>query len=221
MPSSLPTRTRAVSPALHAPLAMAVAATLLLQLPSVADAQQRRDWPPQHRHTAPQLSIEAGGLFSTHRGSALGEVSDGTGFDVMGSIGSGMFSLGGGYQRQSHRRAGDGDAVVSGAFIEPRLATPFAVGNFTPYLFARGARLTRRVSGGTAERTVSGTAIGGGLGTLFWLAPNIQLNTSLLWQDLRFERAAEVSIPELPRRVNGAQWGLRAGVVVGFDHWGR
>jgi hypothetical protein len=140
----------------------------------------------------------------------------------MGSVGSGMFSLGGGYQRQAHRRIDGGDAVVSGAFIEPRLALPLAAGNFTPYVFGRGARLARRVSGSPAEPTVNGTAIGGGFGTLFWLAPNVQLNTSILWQDLRFDRANGLDLPVIQdRRVEGSQWGLRAGVTIGFDNWGR
>lgn len=201
--------------------APALTITLLGVVPIVAEAQTRRDWPPQHRRERPQLAIEAGGLFSSQRGEPLGPVGDGTGFDVMGSIGSGMFSLGGGYQYQSHRRATSGNVVVDGAFLEPRIALPLAVGNFTPYVFARGARLTRRVheaAQGDEERAVSGTAVGGGLGTLFWLAPNIQLNTSLLWQDMRFDRAS--ALP-LSARAVGSQWGVRAGLTLGFDRWGR
>lgn len=197
-----------------------IAASMLLAIP--LDAQQRRAGPPQHRRERPALSLEVGGLFSSQTGEALGPVGDGTGFDIMGSIGSGMFSLGGGYQRQAHRRSTGGDAVVSGAFIEPRLALPLAAGNFTPYVFGRAARLTRRVSMSPDEPTVNGTAIGGGFGTLFWLAPNVQLNTSLLWQNLRFDRAAGLDLPVITSsRVDGSQWALRAGVTVGFDNWGR
>jgi hypothetical protein len=186
------------------------------------EAQQRRAGPPQHRRERPALSLEVGGLFSSQTGDALGTVGDGTGFDIMGSIGSGMFSLGGGYQRQAHRRSIGGDAVVSGAFIEPRLALPLAAGNFTPYVFARGARLTRRVSGSPGEPTVNGTAIGGGIGTLFWLAPNVQLNTSLLWQDLRFDHATGLELPVIrSERAEGSQWAIRAGLTIGFDNWGR
>lgn len=202
--------------------APAFALALLGVVPADVNAQSRRDWPPQHRRERPQLALEASGLFSSQRGEPLGSVGDGTGFDVMGSIGSGMFSLGGGYQYQTHRRTTSGNVVVDGAFLEPRLALPLAVGNFTPYVFARGARLTRRVhdaAQGDEERAVSGTAVGGGLGTLFWLAPNIQLNTSLLWQDMRFDRAS--ALPLSPIRASGSQWGVRAGLTVGFDRWGR
>ena len=206
------------------PVAVAALAVVsLIVLPTVADAQSQRSWPPQHRRERPQLALEASGFFSTQRGEPLGAVGDGSGFDVMGSIGSGMFSLGGGYQYQTHRRLTSGSAVVDGAFIEPRIAMPLAVGNFTPYVFARGARLTRRVHDtaiGDEERTVSGTAVGGGFGTLFWLAPNIQLNTSLLWQDMRFDRASQLPILS-NSRAEGSQWGLRAGLTLGFDNWGR
>lgn len=198
----------------------ALASALLLV--TSLDAQPRRAEPPQHRRERPALSLEAGGLFSSQTGDALGPVGDGTGFDIMASVGSGMFSLGGGYQRQAHRRAIGGDAVVGGAFIEPRIALPLAVGNFTPYVFARGARLTRRVSDAPDEPTVNGTAIGGGFGTLFWLAPNVQLNTSLLWQDLRFDRSVGLELPVIQSpRVEGSQWSIRAGITIGFDNWGR
>jgi hypothetical protein len=210
----MPTRTTA--------LASLLLASLLL--PAIADAQRRgRDWPPQQRRERPMLAIEGGGLFSSQTGEALGNVGDGTGFDVMASVGSGLFSIGGGYQRARHPIANlGGDATVGGGFIEPRLATAFSVGNFTPYLFGRAARLTRRASALADEPDVTGTALGGGVGTLFWLAPNLQLNSSLLWQELRFDRAAGLSSPILSsNRVNGTQWSLRAGLSVGFDRWGR
>ena len=185
------------------------------------EAQHRRSDPPQLRRERPSLALDVGGLFSSQSGDALGPVGDGSGFDIMASVGSGMFSLGGGYQRQAHRHIDGGDAIVSGAFIEPRLALPLAVGNFTPYVFGRGARLTRRASG-TLEPTINGTAIGGGLGTLFWLAPNVQLNTSVLWQDLRFDRGSGLDSPVIHSgRAEGSQWGVRAGVTIGFDSWGR
>lgn len=172
------------------------------------------------------FSLDGGGLFTTLRGNALGNIGDGSGFDVMASVGSGVFSVGAGFQRTYHSRpANNEDVVVEGGFIEPRLALPFSTGNFTPYGLARVARLTRRPpdSGpGSAEPSVRGTALGLGAGTLFWLASNVQINTAIMWQDLRFDRAEGLELPVgSVARVTGSQWGLRAGLMIGFDNWGR
>jgi hypothetical protein len=157
-------------------------AVATVSIATVVEAQRRREPVPQLRRERPMLAFEASGLFSSVRGQALGTAGDGTGFDVMASVGSGMFALGGGYQRSSHARVGStNSAIVDGFFIEPRLALPLATGNFTPYVFGRAARLTRALESGTDEPRVS-TAIGGGLGTYFWLAENVQLNSAILWR---------------------------------------
>lgn len=215
-------------PNIRIPRARVVVPSLLLavatvSIATVVEAQRRREPVPQLRRERPMLAFEASGLFSSVRGQALGTAGDGTGFDVMASVGSGMFALGGGYQRSSHARVGStNSAIVDGFFIEPRLALPLATGNFTPYVFGRAARLTRALESGTEEPRVKGTAIGGGLGTYFWLADNVQLNSAILWQDLRFDRASGRTLPVLPPvRVDGSQWAIRAGLSVGFDHWGR
>lgn len=209
-------------------------AALVLALPLVSalvaaplDAQQRRRGSvPQHRREPPMFALDAGGLFTSIRGNALGNVGDGTGFDVMASVGSGIFSLGAGYQRSWHSRPGnEDDVIVDGAFIEPRLALPFAVGNFTPYVLGRASRLTRRppdTGVGSTEPKVKGTALGLGAGTLFWLTSNVQINTAIMWQDLRFDRAQGLTGPVgSASRVTGSHWGLRAGLTIGFDEWGR
>lgn len=195
----------------------------LLLWSTAAEAQRRREPVPQLRRERPMLALEAGGLFSSVRGDALGTAGDGTGFDVVASIGSGMFALGAGYQRSTHGRAGtNNDAIVDGFFIEPRLALPVATGNFTPYVFGRAARLTRELDSGDDEPRVNGTGLGAGVGTYFWLAENVQLNTAVLWQDLRFDRSSGLSLPLLgSSRVEGSQWAIRAGLSVGFDRWGR
>jgi len=168
------------------------------------------------------LALEATGLFSSVKGQALGTVGDGAGFDVMASVGSGMFALGAGYQRSTHTLLGQSNrrALVDGAFIEPRLALPLAAGNFTPYVFGRAARLARSLENSGGEPRLRGSAIGGGIGTYFWLANNVQLNSALLWQDLRFDQPA--TRPNVAvARADGSQWALRAGLSVGFDNWGR
>jgi hypothetical protein len=193
---------------------------LLLSLASTAEAQRHREPVPQLRRERPMLSLEATGLFSSVKGQALGTAGDGAGFDVMASVGSGMFALGAGYQRSTHTLVSQSSkrAIVDGAFIEPRLALPLATGNFTPYVFARAARLERSIENSGTEPRLRGSAIGGGVGTYFWLANNVQLNSALLWQDLRFDRAATSANVA---RADGAQWAIRAGLSVGFDNWGR
>jgi hypothetical protein len=194
---------------------------------SSLDAQtRRRSYPSQARREPPAFAIDAGGLFTSLRGDALGNVGDGTGFDVMGSIGSSVFSLGAGYQRSWHSRPGnEDDVIVDGGFIEPRLALPFAHGNFTPYVLGRAARLTRRppnAGAGSGEPKVNGTALGLGAGTLLWIAENVQINTAIMWQDLRFDRAQGLTTPGGgTARVSGSHWGLRAGLTLGFNDWGR
>lgn len=204
-----------------------LALPLLAALALPADAQtRRRGYPSRARREPPSFAIDAGGLFTSVRGDALGNVGDGTGFDVMGSIGSDIFSLGAGYQRSWHSRPGnEDDVIVDGGFIEPRLALPFAHGNFTPYVLGRAARLTRRPPNagvGSNEPKVNGTALGLGAGTLLWLAENVQINTAIMWQDLRFDRAQGLSVPAGgTSRVTGSHWGLRAGLTLGFNDWGR
>jgi hypothetical protein len=191
---------------------------------SPLDAQTRRRYPPQSRREPPSFAIDAGGLFTSLRGDALGNVGDGTGFDVMASLGSSIFSIGAGYQRSWHSRPGnEDDVIVDGGFLEPRLALPWAAGNFTPYVMGRAARLTRRppdTGVGSGEPKVNGTALGLGAGTLLWLAENVQINTAIMWQDLRFDRAQGIPTGGTTR-VSGSQWGLRAGVTLGFNDWGR
>lgn len=216
------------------PRQLSRALTIALALPLVSsllaaplDAQQRRrSSVPQQRREPPMFALDAGGLFTSLRGDALGNVGDGTGFDVMASIGSGIFSLGAGYQRSWHGRPGnEDDVLVDGGFVEPRIALPFAVGNFTPYVLGRASRLTRRPPDngiGSTEPKVNGTALGVGAGTLFWLASNVQINTAIMWQDLRFDRAQGLTGPVgTANRATGSHWGLRAGLTIGFDEWGR
>lgn len=205
------------------PLLSALVATATFSSP--LEAQRRRGSYSSSRRERPMFALDGGGLFTTLRGNALGNIGDGTGFDVMGSIGTGIFSVGGGYQRTFHSRPNNNDDVtVDGGFIEPRLALPIARGNFTPYALLRAGRLTRRPPEngvGSTEPTVKGTALGLGAGTLFWLASNVQLNTSIMWQDLRFDRAEGINVPAgNSNRATGSHWALRAGLMIGFDDWG-
>ncbi len=199
-----------------------VAALALLgvtALPFDAFAQDR-SWPPQYRRDRAQFALEASGALASLRGQAIGSATDGTGFDVMASVGVSVLSLGGGYQRSTHSLGSD-NAVVQGVFFEPRIALPLVARNFTPFIYGRVARLERSFETGVGENTTNGTGLGAGLGTYIWLAPNVQLNTTVGWTDLRFGNAGDVSIFPITGRTTGSSWGVRAGLTLGFDRWGR
>lgn len=188
-------------------------------LPALAQAQDR-SWPPQLRRDRPQLALEGSGALSSLSGNAVGSATDGTGFDVLASIGVSVLSLGAGYQRSTHSLGGD-DAVVQGVFFEPRVALPLAARNFTPFVYGRVSRLERRIDNSVGTVNTNGTGLGAGVGTYVWLAPNVQLNTTVGWTDLRFGATDDVSIFPLAGRTTGSSWGVRAGLTLGFDRWGR
>jgi hypothetical protein len=166
------------SPHLPAVRAVLLSALTLSLLAGDSLHAQDRSWPPQYRRERPQLAL-------------VGSATDGTGFEIMGSVGVSVLSLGGGYQRSTHR-LGASDATVDGIFFEPRVALPLAARNFTPFVYGRVSRLDRSVNGEIGSLETRGTGLGAGVGTYLWLAPNLQLSTSVGWS-----------------------------VVLGFDRWGR
>jgi hypothetical protein len=217
MTGSPPARSRRLARR-HATLAVAALAATLLA--TVQAAAQDRSWPPQYRRDRAQFALETAGSLAQLRGDALGSATDGAGFDVLASVGVSVLSLGGGYQRATHRVAGQ-DAVVDGFFFEPRVALPFAARNFTPFVFGRAARLERTFRGAGGASLARGTGLGAGVGTYVWLAPNIQLNTSLGWHAQRFGDDGAAAGAPLAGQRSGEQWTVRAGLTLGFDRWGR
>lgn len=181
---------------------------------------QDRSWPPQHRRERVQLALEASGFLSQLSGNAVGSATDGTGFEIMGSVGVSVLSLGGGFQRSAHR-LGASDARIDGVFFEPRLALPFVARNFTPFVYGRVARLDRSVDGEIGSLETRGTGLGAGVGTYLWLAPNIQLSSAVGWNEVRFGDPGSAAGFPIAGRTSGNNWTVRAGVVLGFDRWGR
>lgn len=190
-----------------------------LALPTALQAQDRT-WPPQYRRDRPQLALEVGGSLSSLSGNAVGSATDGSGFDVMASVGVSVLSLGGGFQRATHSLGSD-NAVVQGVFFEPRVALPLAARNFTPFVFGRVSRLTREVDVASGTASSNGTGLGAGVGTYVWIAPNVQLHTTVGWTDLRFGASDNLGSAALAGRTTGSAWGVRAGLTLGFDRWGR
>jgi hypothetical protein len=173
--------------------------------------------PPWERRTAPSFSVEGGGVYTSMRGGDIERLNDGFGFEAQGRLGVSALSIGVGYQRSTHRIAGlealsgpTDRAVLSGVFVEPRVALMLGGTNFTPYLGGRVARLSLRQD--QANIDTDGTDVAGGGGLLVWLAPG---------------RAAQPLRPLLhppPRRIRAGPGGrargnavtLRAGVTLGF-----
>ncbi|MGZ8379618.1 MAG: hypothetical protein ACXW05_19005 [Gemmatirosa sp.] len=174
--------------------------------------QAQRHTPPWERRASPTFAVGGAGLYAGARGSDATRVQDGYGFDVHAAVGVSAFAVAGGYQRSVQSlRDSDTDVTLHGPYVEPRIALA-AGGSFTPYLTGRVAFLRQRVRGDVV--TVSGstrTAVGGGLGMLVALGPAVHLD--LAAQYTRFDVAADT------RQHDGAL--LRAGLVFGFDRWGR
>ena len=196
--------------ALALPGALLLAA-LALPRPTLA----QRSVPPWERRTAPSFSIEGGGVYTSMRGD-LERLNDGFGFEAQARLGVIALSLGAGYQRSTHSIAnfeslgGDTErAVMSGVFLEPRVALLLGGTNFTPYLSGRVVRVTLTQS--QANVDVEGTDVAAGGGLLVWLAPAAQLNLSALYSATRFDESALWS-----GRARGNALTLRAGVTVGF-----
>ena len=217
-----PTRAVAIAMLTHA-VAIAVAA-----LPSRLAAQSRPA-PPWDRRASPTLAVSAAGLWSSERPDGRWPVGDGAGWEAQGMLGIGALGLGVGYQRavQPIREAGPGagDATYEGVFVEPRVAiAPFS--NLTPYVSGRISFLRQRVpsSAQFVETRQHLTGLGAGVGVLVSVVRNAQLDLGASWS--YFARDDDGRAGTLPSREefrggrgNGAV--LRAGVVLGFDRWGR
>ena len=186
----------------------------LVAVAPAAHAQRHSDrhTPPWERRSSPGFAIGGAGLYTGVRDSDVGRVRDGYGFDVHAAVGVSAFALAGGYQRtvQSLRDT-DTDVTLQGPYVEPRVALASG-GNFTPYLTGRVAFLRQRVSGDVVSvSNATRTSVGGGLGMLVALGPAVHLD--LTAQYTRFD------VRQGTRHGDGAL--LRAGMVFGFDRWGR
>lgn len=208
-----------------APAARVAAAVLTcVGAATPAAAQQAADPVPPapwERRSPVRVSLGAAGLYQSARGPSGARVADGGGFDAFGALHVSALALAVGYQRSEYRLPGaaSGRALYHGVFVEPRVSVaPFR--NFTPYVAGRAAFLRRRVpaSAQYVADTRALTALGAGVGTLVWLAPAVQLDLAAMYANVRGGGGAATGA-FAGGTGNGAV--LRAGVVVGFDRWGR
>ncbi|MCC7052506.1 MAG: outer membrane beta-barrel protein [Gemmatimonadaceae bacterium] len=188
---------------------IAIAAAAMCATAAPALAQQRQ---------APLFTVEGGATYQALRGSVFGDLNDGRGAEAQVTMGISNLSVSGGYQRSWHRVTGtESDATLSGFYIEPRLALPFAASNFTPYLYGRGGVLERAETVAGTEVTSNVTQMGGGIGSLIYLAKGMQLNIGGGYQFLRAGRRISDDT-----RASGGSFVLRAGLSLGGNSgWAR
>jgi hypothetical protein len=176
------------------------------------------------RRQEPMFTVEAATNYQALRGNVYSDLSDGRGAEAQVTVGISNLALSAGYQRSWHDVLGTAPeggvprrATISGFFIEPRLALPLAASNFTPYMYGRGGLLERAESIGNSEYKSNVTQLGGGLGSMIYLAKGVQLNLSGGYQFLRAgKRIADDT------RADGGAFVMRAGLSLGGNSgWAR
>ncbi len=165
---------------------------------------------------APMFTIEAGANYQALRGDVFGDLNDGRGAEAQFTVGISNLAISAGYQRSWHDVVGTSrQATLSGFYIEPRLALPFAASNFTPYLYGRGGVLERAETILDEEFTSNVTQLGGGIGSQIYLAKGVHLNIAGGYQFLRAGRKIADDT-----RANGGAYVMRAGLTLGGGNSG-
>jgi Outer membrane protein beta-barrel domain len=187
---------------------LALLSASLLSTAAPVLAQQRQ---------APMFTVEGGANYQALRGSLVGDLNDGRGAEAQVTVGISNLALAVGYQRSWHDVIGASgrQATLSGFYVEPRLALPFAASNFTPYLYGRGGLLQRAETISDTEVTSNITQLGGGLGSQIYLAKGVHLNIAGGYQFLR----AGKKIAD-DTRANGGAYVMRAGLTLGGGNSG-
>ena len=194
---------------------VALTSVALLVTAAPVMAQQRQ---------APMFTVEAAANYQALRGNVFSDLNDGRGAEAQLTVGISNLAVSAGYQRSWHDVIGSAQqggvprqATISGFYIEPRLALPFAASNFTPYLYGRGGLLERAETIRNSEYKSNITQLGGGLGSMIYLAKGVQLNLAGGYQFLRAgKRIADDT------RANGGAFVMRAGLSLGGNSgWAR
>lgn len=188
---------------------LVVAAVAACATASPMLAQQRQQ---------PLFTIDGGANYQALRGNLYSDLNDGRGAEAQITMGVSNLSVSGGYQRSWHRVLGtEREATLSGFYLEPRLALPFAASNFTPYIYGRGGVLERSETVADRQVTSNATQMGGGVGTLVYLSKGMQLNLGAGYQFLRAGRRISDDT-----RASGGSFVMRAGLSLGGNSgWAR
>lgn len=194
---------------------VALASAALLTTAAPVMAQQRQ---------APMFTIEGAANYQALRGNVFSDLNDGRGAEAQFTVGISNLAVSVGYQRSWHDIIGTApeggvprQATLSGFYVEPRLALPLAASNFTPYLYGRGGLLERAETISGDEYKSNVTQLGGGLGSMIYLAKGVQLNLTGGYQFLRAgKRIADDT------RAEGGAFVMRAGLSLGgTSGWAR
>lgn len=194
-------------------LTLASVALLVVAAPAMA---QRRE--------QPMFTVEAAANFQALRGNVFSDLADGRGAEAQFTVGISNLAVSVGYQRSWHDVLGTApaggvpsQATLSGFYIEPRLALPLAASNFTPYIYGRGGLLERAETIENLAYKSNVTQLGGGVGSMIYLARGVQLNLTGGYQYLRAgKRIADDT------RADGGAFVVRAGLSLGGNSgWAR
>jgi hypothetical protein len=197
---------------------LALPAAAMLAAPLVA----------QNRNT-PSLSIEANGVYTGVARSVFPNVGDGRGGEAQATLGIGNFAISGGVSRTWHDVSGaptnplpgvsgaDG-ATLTTFFVEPRLALPLGVSNFTPYLYGRAGQTNYQytTNGDDLGARQRALMLGGGAGVIVELFKGAALN---LGGGYQWHRAGNSFGDQ--SRPSGGGYMVRAGLMLGGTRWAR
>lgn len=182
----------------------------------------------QHRNT-PSLSIEASGVYTGISQNVFRNAGDGRGGEAQVTLGIGNFAISGGVARSFHDVNGQPTLPIPGAagadggtmttfFVEPRLALPLGVSNFTPYLFGRAgqANFQYTTDGTDVGERQRALMLGGGAGVIVELFKGAALN---LGGGYQWHRAGNSFGDQ--SRPSGGGYMVRAGLMLGGTRWAR
>lgn len=182
----------------------------------------------QHRNT-PSLSIEANGVYTGISQNVFRNVSDGRGGEAIVSLGIGNFAIAGGVSRTFHdvsaqpainlpALAGADGGTMTSFFVEPRLALPLGVSNFTPYLYGRAGQSNFQYTtdGNDVGERQRALMLGGGAGVIVELFKGAALN---LGGGYQWHRAGNSFGDQ--SRPSGGGYMVRAGLMLGGTRWAR
>jgi hypothetical protein len=200
-------------------LAVTAAAAALVAAPAHA----------QFRNT-PSLAIEASPIYTGVPTRVFTGVGDGRGGEAQVSLGIGNFAIAGGVSRTWHDvtvgaqppiaglTSTNPGATVTTFFVEPRLALPLGVSNFTPYVFGRAgqSRLQYTNDGDGVGSTRDALMLGAGIGSVVELTKGIALN---LGGGYQWHRGGTTLADN--SRPSGGGYMIRAGLMLGGTRWAR
>ncbi len=180
----------------------------------------------QYRNT-PTLSIEASGVYTGVPTRVFPGLEDGRGGEAQVTLGIGNFAISGGISRTWHDVTpgaslpgvfGADGAQITTLFVEPRLALPLGVSNFTPFVYGRAGRTHQDYTrngddfGGTGD----GLTLGAGGGVLVEIFKGASLNFGGGYQWFRAGNTFADGT-----RPTGGGYMVRAGLLIGGTRWAR